>query len=85
MTRTTGIWPQDVAGARTVDQVLAELDAEVLAEPLLLVAQRTPVEASLPFGHFDQRPPWSFRYRASSLTPRRMCLQRRDRTCLTRH
>jgi DNA polymerase-3 subunit epsilon len=27
MTRTTGIRPQDVASARTVDQVLAELDA----------------------------------------------------------
>ncbi|WP_225447983.1 3'-5' exonuclease [Streptacidiphilus sp. P02-A3a] len=56
MTRTTGIRPQDVAGARTVDQVLAELDAAVPAGPLLLVAQHAPVEASLLADHRDHCP-----------------------------
>ncbi|WP_042428022.1 3'-5' exonuclease [Streptacidiphilus anmyonensis] len=51
MTRTTGIRPEDVADARTVDQVLAELDATAPAGPLLLVAQHAPVEASLLYDH----------------------------------
>lgn len=51
MTRTTGIRPQDVADARTVDQVLAELDAAAPAGPLLLVAQHAPVEAGLLYDH----------------------------------
>ena len=42
MTRTTGIQPKDVADARTVDQVLTELDAAVPTGPLLLVAQHAP-------------------------------------------
>ncbi|MFC1436050.1 exonuclease domain-containing protein [Streptacidiphilus sp. N1-3] len=56
MTRTTGIRPEDVAGARTVDQVLAELDAAVPDGPLLLVAQHAPVEASLLADHRDHCP-----------------------------
>ena len=56
MTRTTGIRPEDVASARTVDQVLAELDTAAPAGPLLLVAQHAPVEASLLFDHRDHCP-----------------------------
>jgi DNA polymerase-3 subunit epsilon len=56
MTRTTGIRPEDVADARTADQVLAELDTAMPAGLLLLVAQHAPVEASLLFNHRDHCP-----------------------------
>lgn len=56
MTRTTGMRPEDVASARTVDQVLAELDAAAPDGPLLLVAQHAPVEAALLYDHRDHCP-----------------------------
>lgn len=56
MIRTTGIRPEDVATARTVDLVLAELDAAVPEGPLLLVAQHAPVEAGLLHDHREHCP-----------------------------
>jgi DNA polymerase-3 subunit epsilon len=45
--RATGLRPEDVAAARPVDQVLAELDAQLPDGPVMLVAQHAPVEAGL--------------------------------------
>jgi DNA polymerase-3 subunit epsilon len=49
--RTTGLRLEDVAAARPVDQVLAELDSQLPDGPVLLVAQHAPVEAGLLYAH----------------------------------
>ena len=45
--RATSFCPEDIAAARPVDQVLAELDAQLPDGPMLLVAQHAPAEAGL--------------------------------------
>ena len=69
--RATGLRPEDVAAARPVDEVLAELDAKLPAGPVLLVAQHAPVEAGTSVSRTWSR--WPATRRGPRSPSRRSC------------